>query len=717
MAQNGSFLSASWYRVGELRPRLREQVRIRVHRYRGRGWYVVEEPIGGKVHRLTPTAYSIVAALDGTRTLNDIWIEATERLGDDTPTQDEVINLLGQLHAADLLQGGDAFDIDELIERSDRLGRSRRWRSLFNPLSVRLPLWNPDRFLQRILPVAGPFFGPVGGVLWLLAVVPAFTLALRHTSELTSDIGARLLAEDNLLILAVCLATLKVLHELGHAVATRRFGGAVHETGLMLLVLMPLPYVDTSAASAFRSKSRRIIVDSAGMLVEIFIAAIALYAWLVLEPGLTRAIAFNVMVAASVTTVLFNGNPLLRYDGYYILADLLEIPNLGQRAVQYWGHLVMRYGFGIDRLDSRASPGERFWFLFYAPAAFIYRSAVMLGIALFLMGQYLAVGVVLAIWSLVSGVVLPLGRAVGNLVAARALQQHRLRALAVTGGVAMLAGLGVLWLPAPLHTVSEGVIWLPDSAVVRAGTDGFLTRLVVDPGEWVVAGQPLAESEEPQLFARIAELRARDEEFEARLGTERLTDRIAAAVTEVERGLLREELEREQARAAALTVRADADGRLAISKPLDLPGRYLRRGDVIGYALPVDGQRTVRATVLQDDADLVRQHLRSIEVKLAGRNREVWPAQLVREVPAGRAELPSPALGTAAGGSLATDPRDTQGTRTLQRVFHVDLALPPEAPTDGFGARVVVRFEHDWEPLGLQLARRFRQLLLSQLQL
>ena len=167
---------------------------------------------------------------------------------------------------------------------------------------------------------------------------------------------------------------IKALHELGHASATKAGGGEVHDVGIILLVLLPVPYVEASAATVFKSKYRRAVVGAAGIAVELFVAAIAFYMWLLIEPGLLRAILFNVMLIASVSTLLFNGNPLLRYDAYYILADLIEIPNLAARSTRYWGYLIERYILGVrDAEAPEASRAEKAWFLFYGFASTLYR--------------------------------------------------------------------------------------------------------------------------------------------------------------------------------------------------------------------------------------------------------------------------------------------------------------------------------------------------------
>jgi putative peptide zinc metalloprotease protein len=211
------------------------------------------------------------------------------------------------------------------------------------------------------------------------------------------------------------------------------------------------------------------------------------------------------------------------------------------------------------------------------------------------------------------------------------------------------------------------------------------------------------------LLARVAEL-------EARLAAERFTDRVKAEITSTELAHAREELARMTGRAERLVARSRAEGIFAVVRPQDLPGRFIKEGQMIGYVLPL-GSRTVRALIQQDDIDLVRSRLRKVLVLLAERLDDPLPARIIREVPAGREDLPSKALGGFGGGVIAVDPRDPQGTKALQRVFQIDLELSPEsAAAAAFGSRAYVRFDYQWEPLGHQMWRRVRQLLLARLQ-
>ncbi len=711
----GPFLSSSWYRAAAARPRLSPQVEVRLHQYRGRPWYVLSDPGTRRVHRLTPEAMSIVARMDGTATLDALWHEAAGRLGDSTPTQHQVLQLMGQLHSNELLIADAVPETRDLVERHRR-ERRRRWKGLLNPLSARIPLWNPDRLLEWVLPAASPLLGRSGLVAWALTVAAAGVVAWQNWTELTSDVGDRILAAYNLLLLAVCLPLLKALHELGHGLVAKRFGGDVPETGVMFLMMLPMPYVDVSSAAGFRSRRRRILVGAAGMLVETAVAAVATVVWALVEPGLVRAIAFNVVVAASVTTVLFNANPLMRYDGYYMLADALDLPNLAQRATRHWSFLIERHVFRRPGLEApTTTAGERAWFLLYAPASLAYRLSVSFGIALFLAGHYWALGVGLALWTLFGSVLVPVWRAVRHVVAAPALQEVRGRAVGISAAAALAAAGLVTLVPLPHHSMVEGVLWLPDTASVRAGADGFVTRLLTEPGQAVAAGTSVAASEDPALFAQVAGLRGRVAELEAQFQSEAFVKRVDALVTATELAQARTELAQREDRVARLVARAGADGQLAVIRPADLVGRFLKEGELIGYVLPEGGARVARAAVDQDDLDLIRHHLSRAELQVVGHPELVFSTRIVREVPSGRDALPSKALGTAGGGSMAVDPRDTKGLRTMRRSFQIDIDLPAAAAGDAFGTRVLIRLDHDWEPLGDQLYRRVRQLLLSRL--
>ncbi|MDN3276632.1 hypothetical protein QWJ07_20385, partial [Frankia sp. RB7] len=378
-----NFLDASWHRIGSLKPKLRTHIRVHRHRYRDASWYVVQDSTSGRTHRFTPAVYFFVGLMDGQRTVDDIWTQAVRQLKDDAPTQGEVVNLLAQLNGADLLQTDIAPNANEMMVRYDRYAKAKRRGSFGNPLAMRLPIWDPDRFLEATLPLVRYAFTRLGAVVWLATVAWALMLIGIHWDELTNGMSDRILASESLLLTAMVFPVLKFFHEMGHAYATKIGGGEVHELGLMVLVFAPVPYVDASASIAFRSKWRRTLVGAAGMLVEIFIAALAMFLWTLVEPGLVRSLLFQTVLIAGVSTVLFNINPLLRFDGYYVLSDLIEIPNLGARSTKYWAWLVDRFAFGLRDEPPAAVAREKAWFVIYAPLALVYRIFMLFTISIF----------------------------------------------------------------------------------------------------------------------------------------------------------------------------------------------------------------------------------------------------------------------------------------------------------------------------------------------
>ena len=707
-----SLFSPSWYRVAGLQPRLRGHAQIHRHHYRGRLWYVLQDHASGRHHRFTPAAHYLIGLMDGRRRVQEIWELATERLGDEAPTQEEMIRLLGQLHAADLLLCDVPPDSLELLRRFDKQRRAQWKQRLISPLAVRLPLWDPERFLDRWLFLVRPLLGWTGFILWLAVVLSGAVLAALHWPELTDNLADRVLSLENLLILWLVYPLVKALHELGHGFAVKRWGGEVHEMGIMLLVLMPVPYVDASAASSFRDKHRRMVVGAAGMIVELFLAAVALVVWLNVEPGLMRAVAYNVMLIGGVSTLLFNGNPLLRFDGYYVLADAVEIPNLGTRSTRYLSYLIQRYLFGQQQASNPADTlGERVWFVCYGIAALIYRLFIMTVIILFVASQFFVIGILLALWASLSMVLIPLGKGLHFLLAGPALARRRVRAVVLSGaGLGSLAAFLTL-VPLPLHTLAEGVIWLPERSWVRPGTPGEVQSLLAEPGMMVVEGQPLIRLADPFLSTQVRALEARLRELEARYQSRWREDRVGAAILSDEVAVARADLARARERLAALVVTSPVDGTFVVSQPEDLPGRFLEQGQPVAYVVGPD-TLTARVVVSQADIGLVRERIQGVAIRTAGRIEQVREVAVLRQVPQASERLPSPALGLGGGGSIPVDPTDPEGNRVLESVFQLDLRLPGREMILNPGGRVYVRFDHGREPLAAQWYRRLRQLLL-----
>jgi putative peptide zinc metalloprotease protein len=523
----GMLFSPSWYRVAALKPRLRGHVDIHRHSYRNAIWFVLQDHSSGRSHRLTPAAYAFLGLMDGKRSVQKLWDLCNDHSDTDAPTQDDVVRLLGQLHAADALICDVPPDTRELFRRFQRQRRLTWRQRLWTPLAIRIPLFDPDRFLERTAFLVRPLFSWFGALIWLSVVTAGLVLAGLNWSALSDNMIDRFLAPQNLLLLWFVYPLVKTVHELGHAYAIKIYGGEVHEIGVMFLVFVPVPYVDASAASSFPSKRQRMVVGAIGIVVEILLASIAVFVFANATIGMVHAVAYNVLLS----TILFNGNPLLRFDGYYVLADALELPNLGQRANRYLGYLVERYAFGsrdasFPEIDRRA----RAWFIFYGIASVFYRLFISVAIIISLGSRFFVIGVLLLIWAAASQFVIPIGKGLSFLSSSPRLQRNRPRAIASTAFAVGFVGLFLFVMPFPLRTVADGITWPSERSQIRAGTDSFIGRFLVANGTQVEPGQPLIEAYDPFLDARVGVLDAQLRGLRRQYTAVRVTDQAEAAV-------------------------------------------------------------------------------------------------------------------------------------------------------------------------------------------
>jgi putative peptide zinc metalloprotease protein len=704
--------SPSWYRIAGLRPRLSAHAEIHRQQFRGRTWYVLEDRVGERFHRFAPAAYQVIGLMDGRRTVQELWDLACERLGDEAPTQGDMIVLLSQLHAADVLQTERTPDTAELFERGEQHRRQRVMSHLSSFLSWRIPLVDPERLLERMMPLARPLIGWPAAASWMVVVGPAAWLLAMHWRDFTRGAADHFVSMQNLAAFWLLFIVIKALHELGHAVLTKAYGGEVHDMGLMLLVMTPVPYVDASSAWKFPEKWRRIAVGGAGMAVELFLAGIAMFVWLSAEPGLARMLAFDTIVIAGVSTVLFNANPLLRYDGYYMLSDWLEIPNLRRRSGRYLGYLGERYLLGSETERPLTAPGEPAWLVGYAIASFLYR-VVVVSLLLVLLGQthfYLAL--IVGAMAAVVWVGVPLGKGAAYLFTSASLRKVRARAIAVTA-LAVLTPVAVVgFVPMPYRSRAEGVIWVPEEALVRTSVNGFVDRVVAQPGQRVRRGDPLFTLRDEAAVTLVSETEAQRRELLARRGAHFPVDQVKAGMVADELRYVEQGLAEARRRVDELTVSAGSDGTFVVAVPEDLPGRYVKRGELVGYVMDL-GAITVRAVVPQDDIDLVRYETRAVHVRLAERLDDSVPALMRRVVPGATDSLPTAALGSGGGGKLAVDLRDERGMKALERVFQVDVDLQQSARHVNVGGRAFLRFDHGRATLARQWYRRVRQLFLS----
>ncbi len=718
----------SWYRVAGIHPRLRPQVQTSRQIYRGQQWYVVQDHTNNAFFRISLPAYRFLAILDGQRTVDEAWQACNETMGDDALTQGEVIQLLGQLYTSNLLQADVPPDAHLLFARYQQRRQREVQNYLMSILFARIPLWDPDALLNRWLPVLGWIFSRWGIAIWaaLFGYAIYEITALPGFAEKLAAGPSTVFNPSNIPLLYTCFALIKFCHEMGHAISCKKFGveqgtgGEVHVMGIMLFFFSPIPYVDASSSWSLKSKWKRIVVGAGGMWVELAIAAVAAIVWARTGESTLHQVCYNVMFIASVSTIIFNANPLLRYDGYYMLSDLLEIPNLMQRSRDAFFYIITH---GIWKVENKLNPFQRtsdIWVLpTYAIGAFIMRCVVSLSILNYLAntlaGPLLILAAIMALMGVVTWVIVPCARFVRYLATSPELS--RTRTLAITTTCLSLMVLTVLigLIPVPHHERAQGVVESRDMPEVTAGADGFLAYLPVEQNtneaiENVTKNLTvIIRQENRELLAQRASLESEKQKAILQRNMSLLQDAARARIYDDQIKGLNEAIAICDQQISQLSLVAPATGYLVAPQIESRRGSYIKRGEKIGYVID-QNKLIVRALAMNDLAGEIDSEAKNqVEIRIQGRPDILLKGHIATHHPAGQDQLRWQSLGFAAGGEVATDSQDQHGQRAIEDFFEftIDDIKPADAgahyPPLLAGQRVIVRFELKRKPIAVQV--------------
>ena len=713
---SGRTYSAAWHRVSSVRACLRSSVRAHRQTFRGEEWVVLRDSLSSEFFRVTADAYAFLSRLNPQRSIDEVWGELIELDPELALTQEEVVQLLGQLHLSNLLQFDRGAAAASLFERH-RKRRAREIKAIvLGFLSIKLPLIDPDRALNRFLPLIRVLFGPVGAGLYLLLVLCGLKALMDESDNLFQQ-SAGLIAPSNLGLLYIGLVLAKLVHEFGHAAACKRYGGEVHKMGVMLLLFAPLPYMDATASWGFRSRAQRMLVGASGVLSELAVAAVAALVWAHTAPGVVNALAYNVIFVASVSTVLFNLNPLLRFDGYHMLVDFLDVPNLFQRSRDQLKYIGEYWLLGIKTAQPAArTPNEALLLPLYGVISLGYGLVLMSTIIFFIAEQYLDFGVALAWVMVFSAIVLPLLKFLKYLFSSPRLQHQRTRVWVTTVGAAVVC-LGLLaGVPLPDRVRVNGVIQALQYRQIYSDSGGALVELLAPPGSRVQAGQALARLENPEL---VFEIQSMQQQCEQLIAQE--VQAIANAVVNLEpierqREAIEQKLKELMRQQAALTLLAPIDGTWSASELDASRGQWIVRGGSLGTVVDERDWRFV-AVLPQVNTYLFEAGVRLTEIRIRGQQEFNLVALKTEVLPFEQGQLPSPALGMAGGGEIAVQSSDPKGLAAAEPFFRVQASLPAEQVSDSTGLRRMhgrlgtMRITLPDSPLLFQWERGLRQFL------
>lgn len=694
-----SLLSTHWHRVAATRPSLAPQAELRALQVRGERWMLLTDPVSGRSCRLNAAAWALAGRLDGRRPMQALW-EALQAARDDAPTQDEALEILTRLREGGLLRFDREPDLGSWRRHRQR-AEAPRWASV---LAWRLTLGDPSRLLDTLAPLGRVLGHPAVLGAWAAGLIAALLAAFVHADTLWAQAATLARTPGTWWTAALAYPLMKLVHETAHGLAVHRAGGRVRSAGVTLMLGLPVPWVDASAAERFGRRRDRLAVDAAGIVAELTLAAVAVVMALRLDAGPGRDAALVVAALGSVSTLVFNANPLQRLDGYHLLTDLLDLPNLAARSRDAWRErLRQALGGPADPAPMPVAAGEGPWLVAYAPLAAAWRLALVGGLALAALGVSPLLGLLALV--LVGGawVAWPAWQWAAPLVRDAALGRRGRRRLA--HAAALLAGGAtvLLALPWPHTTVVQGVLSPPEQAPLRAEADGEVAELHARDGDTVHAGDLILVLHDPARQAEVARAAARVAALESELIAARATTAGGpaardAADTQAALDRARQDEARALERAAGLELRAGTAGRLVLPGADDLPGRWIRRGALLGHVL--DGRGPV-VQLAVPEADAVRWRALGPRPAVTLRRRDrpdtVLSATLEGLDAGAVHRLPQAALSRRHGGDVPTDPSDDEALQTLAPVVVMQARLPDRAgDADGaerLGQRVWVRVD------------------------
>jgi putative peptide zinc metalloprotease protein len=716
--------------------RKRPDLSARRQRYHGRAYWVVKDPVGLNYFRFQEEEWAILQMLDGESSLDEIKDRFEAEFPPQKITLEELQQFLGMLHRSGLIVVGVPGQGKELNKRRSERRRKELLNALTNLLCIRFKGIDPEWLLDRLYPMVRWFYSQAAVVLCMLFGLSALLLVLVEFEVFRSKLPDfyQFFSIHNAFWLAATLGLTKILHEFGHGMTCKHFGGECHEMGVMFLVLTPCLYCNVSDSWMLPNKWHRAAIGAAGMYVEVVVASIATYVWWFSEPGMLNNLALNTMFIASVSTVLFNANPLLRYDGYYILADITEIPNLRQKATQILSRKLGDWCLGIEPPEDPFLPEHnQIFFIAYTIAAVIYRWLVLFSILYFLYKIFEPYGlkvigqaiVIVSIYALIFQPLYQLGKFLK--VPGRLDKVKKWRVAATVGVLASLAAV-ILLVPMPFSVLCTLEVQARDAESVYIDVPGTLAELDVKPGASVQQGQPLAQLSNIDLDLEIAELKSQRDQQQIRLENLERTQfdspeasRQIPAVRDALR-TLESQLKKKHEDLKRLRLLAplagtillppwtehneDPTGQLPTWSGTPLDPKNL--GSLLSMDVlfcQVGDPKKMEAVLVIDQADIpfVREGYK-VQIKLDELPHDVFNGQIA-EVSGDVMKVSSKRLSTKAQGELATKTDPSGVERPMSPSYQARVSLDSESSLLRLGLRGRAKIECPWQTVGQRVWR------------
>ncbi len=559
---------------------LRDGLEISQRIQNGQTVFVIEDSLRVKFFQIGAAERDVISRFDGRATIQDI-AQSMCQTESEIPVAMGRVQSVGQWLVTNGLAMISGVDNAARIQGHAKSIKQMRFISRLNPICVRIPMGNPDRVLRKLNPLGEFAFGPIALVIWT-AVVLFAGFRFWHCFSAIEENYMGIFAPGEWVWLLLAWVGLKIIHEMGHGLACQRFGGKVGQAGVSLILFTPLAYVDVTSSWRFSNRWHRIITAAGGMYFELFVAALALIAWSLLgNDAAIKSILYKLFLTAGITTLLFNANPLMKFDGYYILSDLLEIPNLYGKGQSWLTGQVQWWVFGWTPKKLDELPLSLVAIRIYGIFAFGWRLLISLSLIIGASVLFHGAGIVLSMIAVLLWFAVPLGVFVKKMclgTCSRPISRFHLAGSGMALGLSLFLLFGVL--SGPNCTSAPAIVRLEHEQNLRAPRDAFIEEICVCDGQTVREGDILVRLQNRMLSLELGALR--EQIFQSQIRSKVSLQENELAVYQAESKKLEQlqiQLNEKESQHCKLEVRAPFDG-IVLARDLgSQQGRFVNAGD------------------------------------------------------------------------------------------------------------------------------------------
>lgn len=680
---------------------LRSDLQVSRQVYQGHPVYVLHDPISFRSHRLNVFQYRILSALNPNQPLGANFESLVTKQEFEGDEENEFFELLTSFSRLGLIimpgQNG-----SKLYEQHQKMNAAKRRGKILGALFLQIPLVKPDQFLTRTVGRVSWLFTKTFFVFWLFGMLAAGYVIISRFSDIVQPLNG-ILATKNLPFLWVAFVGLKIWHELGHGYACKVFGGFVPEMGTILIAGTPAAYVDASTAWSFPERYKRLVVMCGGMFFESLVFILGVFIWAFSSSPMLSSCAYQLVIMASLVTLLFNANPLMKFDGYFILSELIGIQNLRPKADAQIKSILASTFVGVPARQNDDSYTTKFLLIAYGISATIYKFFLVISIAIMVAIKFPLVGIGLAVFHVLTSIGSGVIKMANYLLKSKETEPMRGRARLVAAVV--LIGFPILAcvVPVPFGVVTQGLVGAEVEHFVNVDSPGQFENTLVRSGDEVSTATPLVQLSNERLQERLMVSRASLDSAILRWQIMQNDNPAAAAHQKPEVTEMQQQVDEMSRRVHNLTVAAPDTGRVVRLIPETSHGQFLEEGAPL--AVIVDGRPVLRTWVNEDQlGSILKDAGQEVSYRIPGRSMTTHKGRILSVEPAAESVFQHVALTYVAGGEILINPQTGQ---PMEPVFQIDIQPTEDVlKLTEHGARVNLQIPRRYESIAAWTARK-----------